>query len=41
VWRDPALATLLPEAAELEPPPIIWKAMETNDPTLPQRNVET
>ena len=25
-----ALASLLPEVAELEPPPIIWKAMETN-----------
>lgn len=25
-----ALANLLPEVAELEPPPIIWKAMETN-----------
>jgi hypothetical protein len=25
------LAALLPAAAELEPPPIIWKAMETNE----------
>lgn len=25
-----SLAELLPAAAELEPPPIIWKAMETN-----------
>lgn len=25
------LATLLNETAELEPPPILWKAMETNE----------